>query len=581
MRFIIDPRDGDIEDDVSSTKRHSLWSLAGSLLVEVSFAKLLAAWLILVAFPGAMLGLAPLVATAWLSAIAHKVAAVAGIASVIALGLILVASWMGFRHLFRIVERSFWSLNALLVQPVYALARESIRHAAEFFLSMSASDARRERSRAAGSVVAGILVFLAAAAFTTCVWDFTQWSASVSDLAAPHRLLPAALANMTLLVVGYLGAGSLFWGLADATMEQPRSAAAAESGQPSIFRWRVAHLSDVHMVGERFGYRIECGRDGPRGNQRFDRVLTQLEAIHTEDPLDYILITGDLTDAGRASEWAEFLSAMARHPELLERTLVVPGNHDLNVVDRANPARLELPTSPGKRLRQMRTLSAICGIQGGRVHIIDPKSHKVGPSLETALQPHRDAIKTFSDAAGLSLSWRLARVWSDTFPLVVPPPSEDGLGVILLNSNAEANFSFTNALGLVPFEDARALVSLLRAHPKGHWIIALHHHLVEYPMPVAELSERIGTALINGSWLVRELKPFARRITILHGHRHIDWRGACGPLRIISAPSPVMPMKGSTNSSLYVRIFAATADGLVLASSAPITLAEEIETPKA
>ena len=26
----------------------------------------------------------------------------------------------------------------------------------------------------------------------------------------------------------------------------------------------------------------------------------------------------------------------------------------------------------------------------------------------------------------------------------------------------------------------------------------------------------------------------------MHGHRHIDWIGACGGLRIVSAPSPVM-----------------------------------------
>jgi hypothetical protein len=380
---------------------------------------------------------------------------------------------------------------------------------------------------------------------------------------------------MALLVIGYLGVGSLFWGLADATMEQPRSAAAARSNVSGTSKWRIVHLSDIHMVGERFGCRIECGRDGPRGNRRFDEVLARLEMIHEEDPLDYIVITGDLTDAGRASEWAEFLSVMARHPKLLERTLIIPGNHDLNVVDRANPARLELPISPGKRLRQMRTLSAICGVQGSRVHVVDPDTHSIGPLLKTALAPHLDAIRTFADAGGLGLSWRLGRVWSDAFPLAVPPAAENGLGVILLNSNAEANFSFTNALGLVPFEDMRAVISLLRAHPKAHWIIALHHHLVEYPMPAEELSERIGTALINGSWLVRELKPFAKRITILHGHRHIDWLGACGHLRVISAPSPVMPTKGAANGSFYVHTFAATTDGLALASSTPIVLADQ------
>ena len=66
-----------------------------------------------------------------------------------------------------------------------------------------------------------------------------------------------------------------------------------------------------------------------------------------------------MTDAGRATEWAEFLDAIARYPALAARMVVVPGNHDLNIVDRANPARLDLPFSPGKRLRQMRTLSAM------------------------------------------------------------------------------------------------------------------------------------------------------------------------------------------------------------------------------
>ena len=47
MKPIIDPRDGDIEDDESSTKRRSLFSLAGSLLVEISLPKLAMAWTLL------------------------------------------------------------------------------------------------------------------------------------------------------------------------------------------------------------------------------------------------------------------------------------------------------------------------------------------------------------------------------------------------------------------------------------------------------------------------------------------------------------------------------------------------------
>ena len=72
------------------------------------------------------------------------------------------------------------------------------------------------------------------------------------------------------------------------------------------------------------------------------------------------------------------------------------------------------------------------------------------------------------------------------------------------------------------------------------WLLALHHHLVEYPTPAKALSERIGTALVNGNWFVRRLKPLAERIVLWHGHRHVDWIGEYAGLQIVSAPSPVM-----------------------------------------
>lgn len=53
LNSVIDPRFGDIEDDASSTQRRSLLSLAGSMLVEISFAKLVVAWGLLLILPGA------------------------------------------------------------------------------------------------------------------------------------------------------------------------------------------------------------------------------------------------------------------------------------------------------------------------------------------------------------------------------------------------------------------------------------------------------------------------------------------------------------------------------------------------
>ena len=65
MQPLVDPRHGDIEDDASSTKSNSLLLMAGSLLGEISFAKLIVAWLILFIVPAVIVGLVPLIAAAW------------------------------------------------------------------------------------------------------------------------------------------------------------------------------------------------------------------------------------------------------------------------------------------------------------------------------------------------------------------------------------------------------------------------------------------------------------------------------------------------------------------------------------
>jgi hypothetical protein len=561
MTSLIDPRLGDVEDDASSTKQRSLLGIAGSLLAEISLPKLLLALIMLMVVPGVLLGLAPLIASGWLATLSRKVAgALYGIWPLLLLMLILAVGWIGGRPLFRAAEGAFWSLNSFAVQPGYALCREGLRHLAESLLMSRAGAERRARLHAATAAGAGMILCGIALGIVALAWPASRWIGEVADLASPHRLIAPALANTVVLVGAYLAAAALVWGIADAMMDPPRDLSAFDL-PPSGPTWRIAHLSDLHVVGERYGFRIESGRSGPRGNDRLERVLTRLDAIHAERPLDFVLVTGDMTDAGRSAEWAEFFAALASHPRLAERALILPGNHDINVVDRANPARLDLPTSPGRRLREMRALSAIAAVQGDRVRVIDPATGKLGGTLSGALAPHRRAIAAFADAGTLRLSAGLARIWADAFPMVLPPAAEDGLGIVLLNSTAETHFSFSNALGLVPAGQARGLAAAARQFPRAHWIVALHHHLVEYPKPAAAFSERIGTALINGSWFVRQLQPLGHRVVAMHGHRHIDWIGECGNLRIISAPSPVMEATDDQPTCFHIHRLGAGPDG--------------------
>ena len=568
-RVWLDPRSGDVEDDAASPKQRSLLAIAGSLLVEISLLKLLFAWTVLLLLPAVLLGLAPLVASAWFSTLSEHIVELTEIGAALMLIAIAALGWIGWRPLLRLAEINFWSLNALAIQPSYAFGREALRHLAEQAWQASLTPTLRARLRRASSLGAGILLCAVAVSIAILVWPFTQWAATLRELPVMHVLVKATLANATVLVCCYQAAASLTWGLADARMDQPANLAAFEAPASASRIWRVAHLSDLHVVGERYGFRIESGRAGPRGNERLGRVLAQLAAIHAADPIDHVLITGDMTDAGRASEWAEFLDALFAHPELAARAIMLPGNHDLNIVDRANPARLDLPLSPGKRLRQMRTLSAIAAVQGDRACAVDA-SGNIATTLHEALAPHQAQIAAFAEQGGVRRAWELRGVYDAQFPMILQPDRQDGIGVAILDSNAAAHFSFTNALGFISFEQARRFEAAISQFPGAAWIIAMHHHLVEYPMPVKAFSERVGTALINGSWFVRSMQKFADRAIVMHGHRHIDWIGACGALKIVSAPSPVM----NTNGYFYIhKLMRSPSGGLCLAEPERIEIA--------
>jgi hypothetical protein len=561
---------GDAEDDASSTKSRSMLSLLGVLLAEVSLPKLVLAWTMLIGLPGLLLGAVPLFASIWIGEVSSQVSDVLnGIWPALALILLLAVGWKGGRRLARVAESSFWSLNALAVQPGYALCRESLRHLAERKMPAGLSQDRRATVRAIFAAAAGILVCGIGLLVVGLAWPATRWVGSPADLVSPYGLLVASVANGVVIIAGYCAAASLFWGVADATMPQPRDldpmdldpVDSMQAQAPGGRRWRVAHLSDLHVVGERYGFRIESGRAGPRGNERFRRVLARLNEIHEAEPLDLVLITGDLTDAGRSAEWVEFFDGLAQYPALQKLVVALPGNHDVNVVDRANPARLHLPLSPTKRLRQLRMISALEALQGTRVQVVDHGTGRPLGSLSEVLRPHIGDIRAFSDRGPVRLSGSLEDLWTALFPMVVPPEAGDGLGVILLNSNAESHFSFTNALGTVTVEQARAIDTVVRFHPGACWIVALHHHLVEYPMPAKALSERIGTALVNGSWFVRRLQGLADRAVVMHGHRHVDWIGACGRLVIVSGPSPVMDATDRDDTHFHVHTLLAGEGG--------------------
>ncbi|HEY6519994.1 MAG TPA: metallophosphoesterase, partial [Roseiarcus sp.] len=219
-RPILDPRNGDAEDDVSSPKQKSLLAIAGSLLAEISLTKLLLAWIVSIVLPAAILGLAPLIVTAWVGGVFSRVLELYGFGAALLLLAVVGAGWFGWRPLFRVAEANFWALNALGVQPGYALCREAIRHLAERALKPG-SGAKLVRMRAMSCAAAGILLAAVAALVASVAWPHTRWIGSTADLAVLHHLIVPTLANAIVIMSAYLAAASLVWGFADASMDQP------------------------------------------------------------------------------------------------------------------------------------------------------------------------------------------------------------------------------------------------------------------------------------------------------------------------------------------------------------------------
>src|SRR5262245_23516962 len=223
MRPVIDPRDGDIEDDASSPGRHSLLSLAGSLLAEISFPKLAVASIWLIIMPGLLLGLAPVAASVWFDAVVSKLSApLAELWPALLLVAIVIGGLIGGRTLLRLAESSFWSLNALAVQPGYMACREGLRHAAERWLPAHATSAQLDRLRAIMAAIAGAIVCALALLVLAAAWPKAHLFGDVGALTSARQLALVTLANSVVIVSGYLAVVALAWGIMDATIAQPR-----------------------------------------------------------------------------------------------------------------------------------------------------------------------------------------------------------------------------------------------------------------------------------------------------------------------------------------------------------------------
>jgi 3',5'-cyclic AMP phosphodiesterase CpdA len=541
---IWDFRQGDDDDNRMSPQKGGLRGMILSAVLEFNFVKAAVVFLILIIVPALLLGVAPSILATYGRWVFYAMT-MAGrdpIRGLVLLVILLaIAFWIG-RHLFRFALDTLLHLHYTLVFPLFVALREFLRAVAERLLGGSITPQRLDRRRRIGAVLAALLFAGGGLALGLAVERSVGLQILDVFSAHPSTLAKAALSNAAVIVGFSTVADSFYWLWRELTLSGPVmdwTPASSNAETPVV---RIAHLSDLHLVGERYGYRMEAGTHGPRGNRRIARAFRKLVAIHAATPLDRIFLTGDVTDAGTRAEWAEFFDLLRDVPEIRSLISFVPGNHDVNTVDRTNAARLDMPWNSSQSLRKLRVVLALDSVQGERAHVVDRASGRLGPTLRDYLREGKrmERLRALAERGAVRGRWEVEKVWESIFPLVEPAQGNHRSGVILLNSNARTHFSLTNAIGFVSPPELRAFKSVLRNSPGVPWIIALHHQIVEYPVPSISLHERVGLALVNAADVLAAIEPYASRTIVLHGHRHWDWIGTCGGVVLCSAPSAAL-----------------------------------------
>jgi len=563
---IFDLRRGDYDDNRTSPHGGNIRSLIVTAALEFNYLKASIGFLTLIVAPAIFVWIVPSLVVTYsrlkLGVAVGRNPMVAVLTLAVLAGLAIL---LGRPFVSKALE-SFWRLQYTLVFPIFVAAREVVRSIVESLPGKLATVEEIDRGRRFGTIIGGLLLAGGGIGLAmTVVLSYGLQLINVERV-QPWVVTRAALLNAVVILGLSTAMESLYWVWRElAARGSVEDWAPLPSGQETPIA-RVAHLSDLHIVGERYGYRMEAGARGPRGNGAVRKALQQVLAIDESTALDRIIVTGDVTDAGTRAEWAEFLDLLQDYP-LRDRISFVPGNHDVNIVDRHNPGRFDLPWSAGQALRRLRTVLALDMIQGDRARVVDRDSGNLGPLLKDYLGEcgRADLLRELAEDGTNAGRREMMKVWERIFPLVEAPKRSDPYGLILLDSNARSHFALTNGIGVVSSSQLKALKAVLRSSPPRAWLILLHHPVVEYPVPSISLTDRIGLALVNAPDVLKAITPHASRCLVLHGHRHRDWIGVSRGLLLCSAPSATLGSHGADQyrGSFYIHKFTVGAGGSI------------------
>lgn len=337
-------------------------------------------------------------------------------------------------------------------------------------------------------------------------------------------------------------------------------------GRPPVFLeeppangLKIAHLSDLHLAETDLVRLVEA--PVPAGNRAFTEVL----ASPALTECDLVLITGDITDRGTAATWKAFLALLDARG-LSDRVVLVPGNHDINLVEPFDPAgvmglfrgntdgAVKALNADRFGVVQLANLLKFCaafahtaGGKRGYCYVGEQQSAGAAVPFLEAFAPIQAEVRSFLDAlaAGQAppatlhpLRGRPVREYErpieqarrrllSLFPVAVPFPGHDAVLYVLNSSTTVSSHPATNALGGIGRSQMLRLQRLALAVGARTKLVALHHHLVRRGEEagsdlVARLFASFGT-LGDAMRLIRFCDQHQVR-AVLNGHRHLSYQ---------------------------------------------------------
>ncbi|HEY0708376.1 MAG TPA: metallophosphoesterase [Polyangia bacterium] len=328
---------------------------------------------------------------------------------------------------------------------------------------------------------------------------------------------------------------------------------------------RIAHLTDLHITEAE---NVRCAeRNVPGGNRAFAALLERPELREA----DVIIVTGDVTDRGTDLSWQRVREAIMG-AGLSDRIVLVPGNHDLALIDPwggwRDPAR-HWRRSDRFGIVQLANLLKFCEtfavtlggktgwvLKGGApvkfqeafaacekevralVHTL-PEQPIPRQGLGSGFFARKRAFRAYHLRIARARNRLLA-----LFPVAVLLPGNRGVLFVVNSCTPVARHPATNALGHVGRAQHRRLDKLAALFAEPLKLVALHHHVVRRSEELSHgLRKRIVaklTVLDDALPLVRFCRKYNVR-AVLHGHRHLSYqlRLPNGTV-LLAAPSSTM-----------------------------------------